>query len=105
MLHYNANFLITVKLLEYFFSVIFSVTAYFLLSKCIEQFMTPLKFITLQPNLPMANEKVPLLLNTVLYAEYFYLSILKFLVNLTAPIKGFSKLGQSPQLWFEKNIS
>ena len=91
-------FLITAKLLEYFFSVIFLVTAYFLLSKCIEQFMTPLKFITLQPNLPMGNENVLLLLNTVLYAEYFYLSILKFLVNLTASIKRFSKVGQSSHL-------
>ena len=48
------------------------------------------KIITLQPNPPLGNEKVPFPSNPVPYPECLYLSIAAFLVNLIAPNKTFS---------------
>ena len=44
------------------------------------------KIITLQPNPPAKNEKVPRLSNPIPYPEYLYLSISAFLVDLTTHI-------------------
>ena len=67
--------------------------SFFLLSTCPEELISVPKIITLQPNSPVGNEKVPLLSNPVLYPEYLYLSRSAFLVNLTAPNKELSKVG------------
>ena len=45
------------------------------------------------PNPVPENEKVPSILNPIPYPEYLYLSILEFLVKLTAPNKRFSSVG------------
>ena len=45
------------------------------------------------PNPAPENKKVPSILNPIPYPEYLYLSILEFLVKLTAPNKQFSSVG------------
>ena len=44
-------------------------------------------------NLPSGNKKVPFESNPIPYPVYLYLSMLLFLVSLTAPSKQFSNAG------------
>ena len=52
--------------------------SFFVLSTWIEELISTPKIITLLPNLPPENEKIPCLSNPSPYPEYLYLSISAF---------------------------
>ena len=87
-------FLVSVKLIEYFFPAVNVVssnlfvapshrikTSLFFLSTCIKELLSTTKIITLQPNPPVGNRKLSGLSNPMPYLKYLYLSISAFSVN------------------------
>ena len=105
MLHYNANFIVLCKLIEYIFSAVSVCSnpcvqhlpkikiSFFLFSIGTEELIYTPKIITFLPNPIPGNEKLPCLSNPTPYLEYLYLSISAFLVKLTAPNKKSSSVG------------
>ena len=61
--------------------------SFFLLSMCAEELMPTSKINTFSPNSTPGNEKLDLLSSPIPQPEYPYLSILAFLVKITAPNK------------------
>ena len=125
-------FLVLVKSIEYFFSVVIVVSPNpcvgssprikihnLLLSTCTEELLSAPTFITVLPNPPVVKEKIPFLSNLIPYPEELCISVSASLTNFPASNKEFPSLLLSlqfttvhyclysyivPQIYFINNI-